>query len=587
MFEVVVVDDGDGPPLDLSHALPEELRGQVRCLLTAYRGTGAARSEGFDAAKGEYVAFCDEDCEWAPDHLETLLGWMLDHPETDLVYGGLEEPESGGEAVPPVPNGGDRLARVLCIRPSAAVFRARVVHELGGFDARLWDYEDLDLWLRLLDQGHAVHYVPVAVAQRSPDGRPPVPRHEEDLSRVLAGHERRLVRARDGVAEEDSGREGTATPLAGPPTPVPLAIRTGSVVPFDRGAWGDGCRRLAWHSVLRADEGYGVVGRALLLALEARGVDVGLVPGVEAPRGFERFHRFHRREELPGRPGFYYDHRVRPSVMRCEQLVTYSMWETERVPRDHVEEINAHSSLHLVPCHQNVESHIACGVRVPVKVLHHGVYARRFPLLERPRDGLEPYTFGTFGDLAPRKGIDALVRAFLDEFASHEPVRLLMKSTAPRSAYGADDPRVETLGGFLDDSALLELLRRMDAFVLPSRGEGFGLCGLEAMATGLPLIATGWSGPSEYLDPADSYPLPYELVDAGGTESNNVRYFGRWAEPDHEHLRHLMRRLYENPEEGVTKGRAASVRAHREWTWERVASQLVADLDALVGGVGG
>ena len=62
------------------------------------------------------------------------------------------------------------------------------------------------------------------------------------------------------------------------------------------------------------------------------------------------------------------------------------------------------------------------------------------------------------------------------------------------------------------------------------------------------VIATDWGGPSEYMDPEYAYPLGYNLVDAGGVESNHSTYDGRWAEPDYEHLRYLMRWLYEHPE---------------------------------------
>jgi glycosyltransferase involved in cell wall biosynthesis len=137
--------------------------------------------------------------------------------------------------------------------------------------------------------------------------------------------------------------------------------------------------------------------------------------------------------------------------------------------------------------------------------------------------------------------------------------------------------------GFLDQSALLELLRRMDAFVLPSRGEGFGLCGLEAMATGLPLIATAWSGPVEYLDPADSFPLEYRLSEAGGAASNHVRYHGLWAEPDVQHLRYLMRWLFEHPGEARRRGRLAADRVRRDWSWEGPARQICRDLDEVAG----
>ena len=101
------------------------------------------------------------------------------------------------------------------------------------------------------------------------------------------------------------------------------------------------------------------------------------------------------------------------------------------------------------------------------------------------------------------------------------------------------------------------------------------------MSTGLPLIATNWSGPADYLDPADSLPLSYRLVDAQGTECQGLRYFGLWAEPDYEHLRYLMRWLYEHPEEAAEKGRIAAERVHEGWSWDRIAGQMCHDFDAI------
>jgi glycosyltransferase involved in cell wall biosynthesis len=258
------------------------------------------------------------------------------------------------------------------------------------------------------------------------------------------------------------------------------------------------------------------------------------------------------------------------------------MWETTLVPRMLVEGINRNVTLLYVPCRQNAESFRERGVRIPIKVLHHGVDSASFPLLERPQR--EVFTFGTFGVLSARKGVDALIRAFRAEFGPAEPVRLILKSSGPFASPPSDDPRIEVVTEFVDQAGLLELLRRMDAFVLPSRGEGFGLCGLEAMATGLPLIATNWSGPTEYLDPADSFPLAYHLVEAEGFQPDDSRSFGFWAEPDHDHLRHVLRWLFEHPAEAATRGRQAAARARRDWSWDRVACQLRQDCDAVAAG---
>jgi glycosyltransferase involved in cell wall biosynthesis len=47
----------------------------------------------------------------------------------------------------------------------------------------------------------------------------------------------------------------------------------------------------------------------------------------------------------------------------------------------------------------------------------------------------------------------------------------------------------------------------MDCVVIPSRGEGWGRPHVEAMSMELPLIATYWSGPTEFMTENNSYPL--------------------------------------------------------------------------------
>src|SRR5262249_38285796 len=159
-----------------------------------------------------------------------------------------------------------------------------------------------------------------------------------------------------------------------------------------------------WWSMLRSHEGYGSVGRQLLLALERQGVEITIAPTKNQPlRGYERFYK---PLEDWARLGFYYDYRVQPGGLKCDRVVNYSMWESTLIPAAHVEEINRTAALQLVPCSQNVESFRDCGVRVPIRVLHHGVDPDKFPFLERRSSDV--FTFGTFGDLSPRKGVDVL-----------------------------------------------------------------------------------------------------------------------------------------------------------------------------------
>ncbi len=557
-IEVVLVDDGAEP---IDHLL---LKGESVVTVSGPRaGVGAARAAGLAAARGALIAYCDDGDEWLPDHLRVLLDALRAQPEVSLVYSDpvwrdpsvvKGDPDS---AIELRVGDGDGIV-VDRIHASNVLHRAEAARDVGGFDPSMRVYADIDLWLRM-DEAHLLRHVPVAVTirdRRSDTVSPGL--QTEERGRLLALHQRRRP-CRDHL-------------------PV---LRV--AVPFAPATWQPPRRELHWQSPLNPYQSFGLVGRQLLAAVERAGIDVTLAS--PPPRDEQIWRRLAVNQAGGGRIGLSYDYWHRPDPLPAELLVIATMREGTFVPKARVNAINQTATLLYVPCRQNREAFADSGVRVPISVLPYGVDAARFPYLERTRTGAEPFTFGAFGVLSPRKGADVLVRAFREEFSPAEPVQLLLKSVDPLPFVPAYDRRIRVVTGFWGNDALLELLRELDAFVLPSRAEGFGLCGLEAMATGLPTIATNWSGPADYLDLADSLPLRCCLVDAAATEANGVRYFGEWAEPDVAHLRSLLRWLYEHRAEAASMGKAASARVHREWTWDRVAAQLRHDLDLLASGV--
>jgi glycosyltransferase involved in cell wall biosynthesis len=550
-FEVIVVDDGSAPPVSLPDALPAH----VRVVRTEHGGVGAARAAGLDVARGQLIAYCDDDDEWGAGHLSSLVDYLEKNPDVDLVYADSAWAEDGSEASAAWSTDYDitLLFQVNFIFASDVLHRAAPAREAGGFDRTLMAYEDWDLWLRMSRNCTLRHLRAILGTRHWSEGCISASKCWNDWERVY--HNRRHGRFGEYAAPE--------------------------LVRFDPGTWQEGRRELNWHSVLDAwqasAEGYAAVGRHLLQAVRRRGVDVTMALPKNQP--VEEFRQHYKPVTHWGRFAFHCDHQLQPARLRCDRVVCLWMWESTQVPSACVEEINRSVTLQYVPCSQNVDSLRDCGVHVPTKVLHLGVDSEAFPTLSRSRS--DGFTFGSFGDFSPRKGIDVLIRAFQDEFRNGEPARLVLKSTGPAPAYEIWHPGVTLVMRRLNQHDLLEFLRQMDAFILPSRGEGFGLCGIEAMATGLPLIATNWGGPSEYMNPEYAYPLKYHLVEARGEDPNHSTYTGRWAEPDYEHLRYLMRQLYEHPEEAARMGRLASEHVHRFWTWDRVAEQLCHDLDEL------
>ena len=171
-----------------------------------------------------------------------------------------------------------------------------------------------------------------------------------------------------------------------------------------------------------------------------------------------------------------------------------------------------------------------------------------------------------------RKGWDVLLRAWKQAFQKEDEVLLVLVT----NAYHSDSDFQERLERFsslslkcsvadlaplkivsgLSQAELQALYRRADVLVAPSRGEGWGRPHVEAMASGTPVIATNWSGPTAFLTEKNGYPLAIhrDLVPVGGDGPFRNHL---WADPDHSHLADLMTRARNHPEERIAKGKQA------------------------------
>jgi glycosyltransferase involved in cell wall biosynthesis len=138
-------------------------------------------------------------------------------------------------------------------------------------------------------------------------------------------------------------------------------------------------------------------------------------------------------------------------------------------------------------------------------------------------------------------------------------------------------PRVRMLHG-VPQRELPEVYASADAFVLASRGEGWGRPHVEAMALGLPVIATLWSGPSAFMTEANSYPLRHTHLEPipDGAFAGHLQ-----AEPDVEHLVALMQRVVAEPEEARARGAAARADMEARFSPELLGEWLERHVDRI------
>jgi glycogen(starch) synthase len=139
-------------------------------------------------------------------------------------------------------------------------------------------------------------------------------------------------------------------------------------------------------------------------------------------------------------------------------------------------------------------------IRAPSYVVPNGVEPRDFETVD-PEQDFDPYVLGV-GRLVPQKGFDVLIDAFgAEELAE---LNLVVAGDGferdrlrARALERGIDSRVRFVGA-VGRARIARLLRGARVFALPSRGEPFGIALLEAMAAGVPAVATAAGGIPEF-----------------------------------------------------------------------------------------
>jgi len=173
-----------------------------------------------------------------------------------------------------------------------------------------------------------------------------------------------------------------------------------------------------------------------------------------------------------------------------------------------------------------------------------------------------------------RKNPDGLIEAYRAAFGpDFHGTQLVIKTHGlfrTPAAYRRLRAAVEGVRGLLIDELVTQehldsIFHAADAYVSLHRGEGFGLPLAEMMMLGKPVIATGYSGNTDFMNPGNSWLVPYHLVEVGDAGFGPRQPGACWAQPDIEEAALIMRRVAQNRQEAKSVGEKAKADITRQY----------------------
>lgn len=174
----------------------------------------------------------------------------------------------------------------------------------------------------------------------------------------------------------------------------------------------------------------------------------------------------------------------------------------------------------------------------------------------------------------PRKGWEEIIHAWEKFFKNREDCELYLKTTRVEGLERKGNVILD--GRNLNTEDLVRLYHSSHCFLMPTRGEGFGLTLAEAMRTGLPCIATGYSGVTDFFDSDVGYPIGYVMGRGKVTFiSTRKEVETGMAFPLVDEMVAGMLYVKQNYKKALLKGKKASIRIASRFTWERAAETLV------------
>jgi glycosyltransferase involved in cell wall biosynthesis len=203
-FEIIIVDDGQHVR---ARGVVEGFNDpRIRYFQNeSSLGGGGTRNRGIDEAKGEYVAFLDDDDEWMLEKLEKQV-WALENAslKAGFVMSSVLVRKGDKEEINLIEEGEKDFLRISLRRlkgflTSALMVKRSILREIGGFDTKFPSHQEMDLIVRISQRYTGVGISESLAVNYLDEGREHI---GGDITRRIRGREMFIEKHREIIQRE-------------------------------------------------------------------------------------------------------------------------------------------------------------------------------------------------------------------------------------------------------------------------------------------------------------------------------------------------------------------------------------------------
>jgi len=370
--------------------------------------------------------------------------------------------------------------------------------------------------------------------------------------------------------------------------------------------------QVLWNAPIFDNSGYADESRNFIMGLNREGVNLKLNPitwsnsVAELPQQTKRVLEKSTHHSIDySKFIFNISHIFPPHFKISNKLfnIGRTMFESDSLPTEWVDKCNQMDEI-WVPSQFNLDSFSKAGVKSEkLFKIHESIDTELFSDASGKIDDIKSikrFKFLSVFDWGYRKGWDVLIKAFVQEFKEEEASLVLKVWSSLGKTL--DEIKREILNYLKNELKIYKipsnivfydkmisvadfpkLYNSVNAYVSPNRGEGWGRPLMEAMAAGLPTIATNCTGQLEFMSDDNSFLIDCNLTKVHNKAVQEIHTMKgqNWFEPSLSHLQKLMREVFIYNDDVMLKAEKGKENIHENFNQRKIANQITSRLNSI------